>query len=235
MARPHSERRYLLAAVLWLAIARHGLAQTITTSVTTIVAPICETPSCTVSLAAVTSLTVTPSATTVHVPGKVDPLTFAFDPVTLQSFQPDPTTLSNPGTGILSLGSITITNLPSASATQSYKVDGDEDVTLTAAVTVAVEAKAQLFVAEEIDDSSTCALFPGQTRRDVLQSFEMSRIVGQRPNITKREEVFSFIDPTIRTFAVLAVTDALTMVQTFLTYFQGTVTVKAKDVPDTVG
>jgi hypothetical protein len=227
--------RRLLVALCNLTSSGQVFAQTLTTSVTTIPARSCDTPSCTVTPEPVTSLTITPSSTIVHVPGKVEPLTFEFDPITLTSFKPDPTTLANPGKGTLTLKSITITNFPSASATQSYRVDGDEDITLTAAVTVAVQAKAQLFLAEEVDSGSACKLSQGQTRRDAMSSFLRSRIAGRRPGLEKRTALLEHINDDTKAFALLAIEDARRMIDGFVSYFRGTVTVTADMVPDNIG
>lgn len=232
-----SSRRHDIIAALQLSLfAGHALGQTISTSVTTIDAVSCDTPSCTVTPEAITSLTVQPSPTTVHVPGKLEPLVFSFDSVTLSSFQPDPTSLANDGSGTLTLGSITITAFPSASATQSYAVDGDESVTLTAAVTAAVQAEAQLYITEEIDSDSACALFPGLSRRDDDPSLSPllwarnSRITGRRPALAKRAVNFQAISPAIETFVQAAIFDAQEMISSFIDYFKG---VTADTVPGT--
>lgn len=208
----------LLAVLHIFLCVRRACGQTVTTSVTTISGISCATPSCTVTPEPITDLTIHPSPTTVfNLPGRLLPLVFSFDDITITSHELDPTTLANDGKGVLTLGSTTITDFPSASASQTYTVEAEPDVTLTAAVTVKVQAKAQLFIAEESDPDSVCALFPDVTRRrDLLRS----RITGGRlKNLKRTGDLEDTTDQNAKDFAQKAISEAKRVVASFLNYF----------------
>jgi hypothetical protein len=221
--------RRLAATAQILVCSRLVLCQTVSTSVTTLDGGLCATPSCTITPEAITSLTIQPDSTTVNVPGREEPLTFTFDSISVSSFQPDPTTIANDGDEILTLGTTTITDFPSASATQSYTVDSESTVTLTAAVTVKVQAEAQLFIAEESDPGGVCELFAGGTTRRQLS---MPKPRPQQLRYTKRLARPMGVGPDASTFISKAVDEAEQILDAMMTFLDS---FDSSNFPDNVG
>lgn len=221
--------KQLHAALILFFSITNVVGDTITTSVTTFDAASCAIPSCTITPASLTSdITIQPTPTTIFVPGHVLPLVFTFDRVTLDAFQPEPTILRNDGTGTLTLGTTTLTDLPSASATRSYTVDIAPDVTLKAVVSVAVQAEAPLFIDRQHDSNDACELFPELGRRSARK-----RITGRRLRVVKREPIPIRVSPDMGAGIIEPALAAARKVLTAIrTYFDG---VSAADVPDNLG
>ena len=195
-------------------------------SATTLAATACASPSCTVTPTILSPITIQPSPTTVNAPGASLPITFTFDRITISSFRPDPTVLSNPGSGFLTLEKTTITNLRRVTATQSYIVEPSQ--TLSVVVIVDVQAEAQLFFAQNNDPDSICNLDSGVSKL-------RSRITGQR-SIGKRNFRFDNNNAAnTNTFITDAVAEANIVLDTFLDYFSAEHFPQLQDIPNNVG
>jgi len=110
-------------------------------------------------------------------------------------------------------------------------VDTESTVTLTAAVTVKVQAEAQLFIAEESDPDSLAALIPGLKQRRTLLN---SGVTGRRlPSLRRDAQIDGiFTRPEVAAFINSCISDAKTIVSAFLSAF-GSMT--ADQVPDDIG
>lgn len=110
-------------------------------------------------------------------------------------------------------------------------MDTESTVTLTAAVTVKVQAEAQLFIAEESDPDSLAALIPGLKRRRALLN---SGITGRQLTSLKRNAQIDGISnsPQVTNFINSCIADAKTIVSAFLSVFGN---MAADQVPTNIG
>jgi hypothetical protein len=122
---------------------------------TTLPAAVCETPSCTVSPTPISSVKIQPSPVTVNPPGASLPVVLTFEAITLSNLELDPTVLHNPGSGTLTLGKTTISNIK-ATATTSYLVAPSE--TLKVAAIADVREEIQLSFGFDSNELSICRL-----------------------------------------------------------------------------
>jgi hypothetical protein len=170
-------------ALICTLILQNTLVNAQSTGVTTLDATACASPSCTVTPTAISDITIQPTPFTIQAPGALTPVVIEFDAITITSLQPSPTVLHNPGSGVLTLGKTTVSNLK-VTATTSYFVSPTE--TLDVAAVADVRGETQLFFGFNNDGQSACELF-GITDASSDASVLNSRIVGK--SLAKRAVV----------------------------------------------
>lgn len=172
----------------------------------------CGFPFCTVTPSLLSSLTVLPTPVTILPPGALLPVVISFEAITtrfslistlLNKFDPANT---------LTLGSTTISGLK-ATATADYAISLTES--LSFAVVVEVEAKAQLLFGFNTDEERVCELFPDESL--AADDLELSSRSTKR-GIEKRALVYADITGKNKAWVRSARSEAFTVLKKFLAY-----------------